>query len=202
MGFSFGNMFDAGVDFFGGGQGGGAALGNLVNIGTGLYNAFRDHDSASANAMSSMLGAAVNPNDPRFRNLAALFAEKAKADAMQGIRQYVTQAQRARARGGPNIVNPERRDEFVSNSISQAFMDAGNRGREMAARTLSGTAGQYQPLIANDIIGDQRRSRYIGAIGEGIGDLFRNWNPSGSSYSPIEYAAKADVNAPGYSNIF
>lgn len=202
MGFSFGGAFDTAVDFLGGGQGGGAALGNLVNIGAGLYNAFRDHDSASANAMSGMLGASVNPNDPRFRNLAALFAEKARNDAMRGIREYVTQAQRARARGGPNIVNPERRDEFVANSISQAFMDAGNRGREMAAGTLSGTAGQYSPLILNDIIADDRRSRNIGAVGEGIGDLFRNWGGNQTSYSPIELAAKADVAAPGYSDIF
>lgn len=155
--------------------------GDILGIGAGLYDIFRDHDNPYADAMAANLAAATDPNSPQFKNLAALFEERNRAAAVKNIQQIMTQNQRARARGDRGfIVNPERRDEFRTSSLNKAFMDAGQAARDEARNTLMGTAGQYGQLIPYGAEQDQRTSGYINA-GAGLASdlmgLFSNNNP-------------------------
>ena len=176
-------------DLFGGAETSG--LGNVIKTGASLYDLFRSHKSKSADEMSALLGAAVDPNSPRFRNLAALFEEKSKADALQGIQRQMQQQARAKARGDVGFgINPERRDEARSGAIAQAFMDAGRMGTDQAYNALTGTAGQYAPLVGYDERQDAGKSQRIGAGVEGLAgifDAFQNKQPPASSVSRNPY---------------
>jgi hypothetical protein len=202
---SFGDWFSDAVDWLGGS--GGDALGSAIKIGTGLYDVFRNHDSAAAAQMSRLLGASINPNDPKFKNLVALFEESNRANAIKNIQNIMNQDARSRARGGGGfIVNPERRDEFRSNALNQAFMDAGEKARLEAAGALSGAATGYGGLIPYQQQQDALRSQQIGALGgmaadaiPGIADLFKGYAPQ--SYAPT-YGPTPGGGDPYFSNVF
>ena len=155
-------------------------LAGVVEIGGGLYDLFRGHDSRSADAMYSMLGASVDPNSPQFKNLAALFEERNRANAIKNIQQIMTQNARGRARGDRGyIVNPERRDEFRSNALNEAFMNAGQNARLEAMGALRGTAPGYAAGVPYDQYQDQLKSQQIGAGASGLADLLRTYSPTG-----------------------
>ncbi len=176
---SFGDWFDSAVDFAG------DNFGDIVKVGGGLYNLFRDTDSRSANALYGMLGASIDPNSPQFRNLAALFEERNRASAMENIQRIMTQDARSKARGGSGfVVNPERRDEFRASSLNTAFMEAGQRGRDEARAALTGTASGYAAGIPYDQYQDQTRGNQIISGAGALGDLFGLFGSSGQTFSP------------------
>lgn len=178
---SFGDWFGGVADFVGGN------FGDIAKVGGGLYNIFRNADSRSADAMYGMLGASVDPNNPQFRNLAALFEERNRADAMQNIKRVMTQDARGRARGGSGfIVNPERRDEFRASSLNTAFMEAGQRGRDEARTALTGAAGGFAAGIPYDQSRSQQRGNQIVSGIGGLADLFNlfNFGGQGQTFSP------------------
>lgn len=147
-------------------------LGDVVKIGASLYDLFRGHGSQSADQMSALLGASVNPNDPKFKNLAALFEQRAKQDALTGIQKAINQNARSKARGGVGFgINPERRDEAKYGAIAEAFMKAAQQGQQQAYTALSGAAGGYAPLVGYDTGRDDLLSQQIGAGAEGIAEL-------------------------------
>ena len=159
-----------------------------IKAGGALYDLFRNRKSASAGQMSALLGAAVDPDSPKFRNLAALFEESAKADALQGIRESYNQAARMKARGYTGqIINPERRDEARAGSIAQAFMGAGRQGRLEAQTALSGGAAGYAPLVNYDVGQEQAKSKRFGGAVEGIADLIAGFSPPQAPPQDQEY---------------
>lgn len=150
-------------------------VGDVLKFGAGLYDMFRGHDSRSADAMYAMLGASVDPNSPQFKNLAALFEEQNRANAIKNMQMLMQQHARGKARGDAGyFVNPERRDEARSGALAQAFMNAGIQGRDEARRSLTGAAGGYAAGVPYDQYQDQLKSQYIGAAGESLGDLFKS----------------------------
>jgi len=147
-------------------------LSGVIDIGAGLYDAFRKHDSRSADAMYAMLGASVDPNSPQFKNLAALFAERSKSDAIKNIQMMMNQNAREKARGGSGfIVNPERRDESRTAALNEAFMKARADAQMQAHAALSGTASQYAAGVPYDVSQDKLKSQQVGAIGNAASDL-------------------------------
>ena len=93
------------------------------------------------------------------------------------------QNQRNVARGGiSGIVNPERRDEAVMQSLARAFQEAQTTARtgarqtlQSAAGALTGAGGGLQPVAQTQLTvnqgNDKRRADLGQAIGAGLGSL-------------------------------
>lgn len=152
-------------------------LAPVVDVAGGLYNLFRDSKSQSAQQMQSLLGAAVNPRDPRFRNIAALFEEKAKEEAIRGVQEAIRAENAAYARGD-KVVRGERQDEARYNTLARAFQDAGRMGNLQAMQAMTGAAGQYAPLMGYDLGQYGIKSHETEAVAGGLADLLKSYAPT------------------------
>lgn len=161
-------------------------VGGIVKAGAGIANLFGDKDEPEASKQSSralneaikLAKASADPNSPAFKNLAALEEEALRVAAVKQIHDFLRQNQRNIARGGiSGIVNPERRDEAVMQSLARAFQGARQTARDSARQTLSNAAGALtgagtglQPVAEiQNLVNTQQTARRVG-LGEAIGD--------------------------------
>lgn len=175
------------------------SAGDIVSGVSGIASLFGDKDEPQASKASSkalaeaiaMAKASADPNSKQFKNLVALEEQSLREAAVRQITDYLKQNQRNVARGGiSGIVNPERRDEAVMQSLARAFQGAQQIARDSARQTLTNAAGVltgagqglYAPAVIQNTIADQninRRASLGQAIGEGLGSLggvFNEWN--------------------------
>lgn len=82
----------------------------------------------------------MNPNDPRFLALAGQEEDKIRGDLSTALKELRTTDLRARARTGMGVLNPERRDESISQALSRGFADAKERARMNARNYLQAAA--------------------------------------------------------------
>ena len=115
-----------------------SAAADIVTAGAGLVGAFRGRREPAvsreqadiARQAAEFARLSVSPNDPKFRNLLALFDERNRRANIQGIENIFKQHRRSLARGGPGFfVNPERRDEAVAQALSRNFQLGAERAR-------------------------------------------------------------------------
>lgn len=151
-------------------------LAPVVELGGALYNLFGNDKNQSAEAMRSVLGASINPKDPRFRNLAALFEEKAREDAIRGVNEAERARRAAIARGDMPVLS-ERRDEARYKTLSRAFQDAGRYGNQQAMAALTGAAPQYGPLVNYDQQANQTKKDVTTSGIAGLADLLYSYQP-------------------------
>ena len=182
-------------------------VGNIVQGASGIASLFGDtKEPAGSKASAKALGEAIrlakasaNPNSTEFKNLVALEESALREAAVKQITDYLKQNQRAVARGGiSGIVNPERRDEAVMQSLARAFQGAQQTARDSARQTLTNAAGEltgaggsYSPVISTQLAvnqsNDKRQADLGQAIGAGISSLsgaFNNWFPDQKSAVP------------------
>lgn len=137
----------------------------------------------SAHASRVYASAAADPNSPYFKNLAALFDEKMRREAIEAIQRDIVMRRRASARGDIGAgINPERRDESKQRATALAFMAAKERAREDAraslqdaSRSSAMAAYAYNPAASlhsryGDIAANRRANAY-GGLGETIQSL-------------------------------
>jgi hypothetical protein len=188
------------------------SAGDIVSGAAGIASLFGSKGEPEASKQSSkalneaiaMAKASADPNSAQFKNLVALEEQSLREAAVRQITDYLKQNQRNVARGGiSGIVNPERRDEAVMQSLARAFQGAQMTARDSARQTLTNAAGaltgagsSMQP-IANiqNTIADQninRRASLGQAIGDGLGSLGGVLN---------EWTQQSPVPKPGSTNI-
>lgn len=84
--------------------------------------------------------AAIDPNDPMYRNLVRLEEESGRVDIAKAVNEHMRQRKRMMHRlGGRRYeawFNPEREDEGMSQAISREGIEVGNRARKTARDTL------------------------------------------------------------------
>lgn len=188
-----------------------SAAANLITAGAGLVGAFRGRrepavsreQAGIARQAAEFARLSVSPNDPRFRNLLALFEERNRRANIQAIRGLFMTDRRAKARGDVGFgINPERRDEAIAQALSRNFQLGAERARGEtreaflgaaeagtgAARGLSVPsflAAQYEGLRAKNLAGGIEAG---GDVLRGLGDLFRQ-GPRGwsSQRQPEEF---------------
>ena len=102
-------------------------------------------DTQQANQMAA---AAVNPNDPMYRNLLRLEEEKGRVDIARAVNEHLRQRKNMVRRLGSNrysaLFNPEREDEGMSRAIAQEGAASGERARATTRDTLLAGAGRIQ----------------------------------------------------------
>lgn len=170
-------------------------IGSLVG---GLSQLFNKRDPNELQTMQPWVNAlyasgiyskaAMNPDSPYFKNIAAIEEEKNRENLISAIRQMVVANNRAAARGTYGVgINPERADETRFQAISRGFQKAQQMAREQARNILMQAAGAQRELAAGfagptGIFGSyadanaQRRADAIGALTkgiQGIGDIFK-----------------------------
>lgn len=167
------------------------SAGDIVSGVAGVASLFGDKDEPEASKASSaalkeaiqLAKASADPNSPQFKNLVKLEERALREAAVKQITEFLRQNQRNKARGGiSGIVNPERRDEAVMQSLARAFQGAKQTARDSARSTLMNAAGAitgagqglYAPAVIQNTIADQninRRASLGQAIGEGLGSI-------------------------------
>lgn len=107
-------------------------------------------DTQQANAMAA---AAVNPNDPMYRNLLRLEEEKGRVDIARAVNEHLRQRKNMiRRLGGQrysSLFNPEREDEGLSRAIASEGAASGERARATTRDTLLAGAGKLQGGLAS-----------------------------------------------------
>jgi hypothetical protein len=127
----------------------------------------------------------MNPNDPRFQALAGQEEDKIRGDLASALRELRTTDLRARARTGMGVLNPERRDESISQALSRGFSDAKERARmnarnylQAAAAANSGAMSGFAGLTqVNQGINQQNTSNRA----SGFNAMFRGMDAMGRS---------------------
>jgi len=128
---------------------GAAAAGSLV---AGVTSLLDDPDppqgsaelmegSRRAREISDILS---NPNDPRFLQLVDQEEGRIRGDFASSLKQLRIANQRATARGGAPMLNPERRDETMARATAWGMEEARNRARENARAYLMASAQANQ----------------------------------------------------------
>ncbi len=181
-----------------------SGVADLVTAGAGLVGAFRGRKEPAvsreqadiARQAAEFAELSVSPDDPRFKNLLALFDERNRRANIQAIGDVFKQHRRSLARGGPGFfVNPERRDESVAQALSRnfqlgaegarnetrrAFLDASNASTG-AASGLSDPAelaADYEALNRENLASGIEAG---GDVLRSLGDVFstrRTWGRS------------------------
>lgn len=92
----------------------------------------------AAMASKTYAEAAVNPDSPYFKNLAALNEETIRRDSVANILKQITLQNRARARGQvAGAVTGERQDEARAGTLAELFAGARDRSRLGASQQLA-----------------------------------------------------------------
>ena len=206
-------------DFFGGSSGGSNIGGLLGGIGGLIGGLFGDNNKLP-NDVNDILDrqeiatdALMNPNDPHFLALAkSLEADKISSFA-EGIKNYMNMLNRGKLSG---VVNPERRDEGISQAFARARQSAGEEARQQAREYLATAAGlqptgiALQGLLNNQQIQNNATGAMIGGGADLIGYLLGSGRSSPSTtvnvqgaYKPIQPTVRStygSINAASYSN--
>lgn len=177
---------------------------NLLTAGAGLVGAFRGRREPAVSREQADISRqaaefaqlSVSPNDPRFRNLLALFEEQNRRANIQAIQGLFKTSRRAKARGDVGFgINPERRDEAIAQALSRNFQLGAERARGEtreaflgasqagagAARGLSVPsflAARYEALNTKNLATGIEAG---GDVLRGLEDLFRTRRPLGRS---------------------
>ncbi len=140
-------------------------IGNIVGIGTGVAKIAQAFDSPKVPGLKfsqRVAKAAIDPNDPKTQNLAAVFKERLMADVLQGINDQERAYRRLRARGVvPGGIIPERRDEARTMTIAAARANAGNVALQQAMQTLLGGAGAVSPGFGPGLLANVNRAQNV-----------------------------------------
>lgn len=169
--------------------GAGAALGSVA---LGAASLLQDNDppagseelmagSRRAREISDML---ANPNDPRFLQLVDQEEGRIRGDFAQALKELRIANQRATARGGAPMLNPERRDEAIAMASARGLEQARTRARENARAYLQAAAGANQMSMGGfanaaningtvDALGRMNRSNALQTIFGGVHALSR-----------------------------
>ena len=122
---------------------------NLLTAGAGLVGAFRGREEPAvsreqagiARQAAEFANLSVSPDDPRFRNLQALFAERNRRANIQAIQALFKTSRRAKARGDVGFgINPERRDESIAQALSRNFQLGAERARDETRKAFLGAS--------------------------------------------------------------
>ncbi len=131
---------------------------DVIGIGTGVAGIVKAFDSPKVPGLGqvqkgtkfsqALIQAALDPNDPRTRNLAAVFKEGLMADYLKGINDEERTYRRLRARGVvPGGIVPERRDEARTKAIAWGRANLGNIALKQAIETLLSGAGRQTEAL-------------------------------------------------------
>jgi hypothetical protein len=128
---------------------GAAALGSAV---VGAASLFDDNDppegsrelSESARRAREISDILSNPNDPRFLSMVDTEEDRIRGDFAGALKQLRVANQRATARGGAPMLNPERRDESIAQAAARGLEDARSRARDNARAYLTAAAQANQ----------------------------------------------------------
>ena len=143
-------------------------ISSIGQAATGFFGLFRDPPSATrdipglqsaldaAEAARVYGAAAVDPESPHFKNLAALEEASRRRDIIKTINEIMLSNRRSRASGRVGFgINPERRDEVRAATIVEQFLRAGIGSRDVASQRLSqasqraaGAAAAFGPTFA------------------------------------------------------
>ena len=160
---------------------------DVINIGKSVAGIVKAFDSPKVPGLGqvqkgtkfsqALIRAALDPNDPRTRNLAAVFKEGLMADYLKGINDEERNYRRLRARGVvPGGIVPERRDEARTKAIAWGRANLGNVALKQAIETLLSGAG--------------RQTEALGPLTEGFGFGFLgNVNRAQNQLTGIEVGA-------------
>jgi len=156
--------------------------------------------------------AIMNPNDPRFLALARSLEHDKISSFAEGIRNYMMQLNRGNLTGA---VNPERRDEGISQAFGKARQAAGEEARQQARAYLATAAGVNAGGIglAPALMQQQQNENMataggIGAVSDLLGILLSNRSPqtvvnmggSTGSVRPSIRSSYGSANAASYSD--
>ena len=143
-------FFDSLGSFLGG-------VGSIANVAAPLIGGLKSRPKeapavaqlgADTQQANQMAAAAVNPNDPMFKNLLRLEEEKGRVDIARAVNEHLRQRKNMMHRLGANryssLFNPEREDENVSRAIAQEGAASGERARATTRDTLLAGAGRLQ----------------------------------------------------------
>ena len=180
-------------DFLSLGDGGNNPLEGIGSAITGISSLLHKRDPGELPTLQPWVNAlyasgiysnaAMNPESPYFKNVAAIEEEKNRENLIAAIRQMVVANNRAAARGTYGVgINPERADEARFQAISRGFQKAQQMAREQAREILMQAAGAQRDLASGyagptGVFGSyadansQRRSDALGAIMKGIEGL-------------------------------
>ena len=152
----------------------------------------------------ALIEAALDPNDPRTRNLAAIFKERMMTDYLRGINDEERAYRRLRARGVvPGGIVPERRDEARTKAIAWGRANLGNVALRQAIETLLGGAGvntqalgplaqAFGPSVVSDTLSATRREGGISGTFDILDRLF------GVPSSQLQSTAAFNTAVPGH----
>lgn len=117
-----------------------------------LFNLFRDNDDPMDNPIiqaqlgeqqrrQGLLDSAMNPESPEFKRLQGIHEEALKKGAVEAINESLRAHNRDRRRGGRGLfLNPERKDEALSKSLTSAHAGAGVAAGQLAKNDLLSAA--------------------------------------------------------------
>lgn len=139
----------------------------------GAYSMFRgDSDTDKAyrgvlDEQARLTRALSDPNDPYFRQLEAQERDKARREFTDQLNQIAVKARRQSARtGGMGLIDPERRDEFLSSAMlrgeAQVNDLARERAREFLRSALGANSGLGQSYAAASQGANASRNRWLG----------------------------------------
>ncbi len=131
---------------------------DVINIGKSVAGIVKAFDSPKvpglgqvqkgAKFSQALIRAGLDPNDPRTRNLAAVFKEGLMANYLKGINDKERTYRRLRARGVvPGGIVPERRDEARTKAIAWGRANLGNVALKQAIETLLSGAGRQTEAL-------------------------------------------------------
>lgn len=186
---------------------------SLAGIGFGLFGDQNDLPKDAAHILDTQrhsLDALIDPNDPKFLALAQSLEHDKVSSFAEGIRNYMNLLRRGSLTG---MVNPERRDEGISQAFGKARQSAGEEARAQARDYLAQAAGMNMNGNVSALLTQQanQNNATMGAIGAG-GDLLsyifgkQNTSPQtvvnlNSGYNPIKPNVRAgSANAASYSD--
>jgi hypothetical protein len=122
---------------------------------------------------AELSGALADPNSPMFQSIEASERAKAHADFTKLINQLAVKSRRQSARtGGMGMIDPERRDEFVSSALSRGESRindvAKQRAREFLQTALGANTGLTQAYGAAGNAAQTRTNRMLGGAEIGL----------------------------------
>lgn len=159
----------------------GGILSSLAGIGLGFFGDQNDLPNDVEDILDRQEGAIdalIDPNDPKFRQLAQSLEQDKVSSFAEGIRNYQNLLRRGRLTGA---VNPERRDEGISQAFGRARQLAGEEARAQAREYLAQAAGlntgAIPALLAQQQAQNNSTMGAIGASGDLLDYIFRSRQP-------------------------
>jgi hypothetical protein len=169
------------------------ALGAAGAIGSAVVGAaslFKDNDEpagsaelrAGAGRAKEISDILSSPNDPRFLQMVDQEEGRIRGDFAEAMKNLRVSNQRAMARGGAPMLNPERRDEAIAQASARGLEEARSRARDNARAYLTAAAQANQMSMGGfaqsasidgtmDALGRMNRSNALQTIFGGVNAL-------------------------------